>query len=207
MHGTNAHPNLTFFPLELLLSIAAYLGPSLHHLTSLLRTNRRLKNLILPVLLQRAVTALDRRNRRTPLHWASVLGRVVLLARLLRRGAAVSINNWDKHGGTALHSAVICGSTTAVAVLLRHGADPKIKNRDGWAALHPGAITGNLLIAGLLLDYGASVATRSSSLFQKSPLHYAVLLRHVALVELFLAHGADVNGADDMGMTVAQKAA
>lgn len=106
-----------------------------------------------------------------------------------------------------LHSAVICGSTAAVTVLLQNGANPHVRNSDGWAALHLAAITGHCRIVGLLLDHGADMAARSSSLLHKLPFHYAVLLGHVAVTEIFLARGADVNGADSIGMTVAQKAA
>lgn len=207
MPHTNTPPTLTSLPAELLLKIAAELGPSLYHLASLIRTSRGFAALLSPELLKYGVTALDRLTTRPLLHWAAARDRSVLLAGLLRHGADVSINFPDRSGATPLHSAVICGSTAAVAVLLRHGADPHVRNSDGWAALHLAAITGHCRIVGLLLDHGADISARSSSLLYKLPFHYAVLLGHVAVTEIFLARGADVNEADSIGMTVAQKVA
>lgn len=207
MPHTYTLPTLTFLPAELLLQIAAELGPSLHHLSLLIRTSRGFADLLSPALLKHGVTARDRLTTRPLLHWVAARDRSVLLAGLLRQGAGVSINVADRTGATPLHSAVICGSTAAVAVLLQHGADPHVKNSDGWAALHLAAITGHCHIVALLLDYGADISVRSSSLLHKLPFHYAVLLGHVAVTEILLARGADVNGADSIGMTVAQKAA
>lgn len=198
-------PSLSDLPPELLLEIAAHLGPGLHDLNSLLRTTRRFAHLLSPVLLKLAVTARDRHTGRSLLHWAAASnGNISLMRRLLESHA--DVNAHDLRAATPLHSAVLRGHTAGVELLLQNGADAAIKNSDGWAALHLAAITGNRSVAALLLHHGADAGARSKALFQKTPLHYAVMLGHVAVAELLIAHGADIQAKDGLGVTVAQKA-
>lgn len=205
MNGQRLPPTLSSLPNELLLHISGYLvAPA--HLNSLLRTSRYFAQLCSSLLIYRALVTFDARNGRSVLHWAAATGRVRLLANLITAGG--DVNSLDNYGAAPLDSAVLLASETAVRRLLENGADTKHWNPKGWAALHLAAITGNAVVAGLLLDYGADIGARSSSAeLEKQPFHYAVLLGHVCVSKLLQEHGADVDAGDIIGMTVAQKAA
>lgn len=204
MNGKRLPPALFSLPTELLLHIGAYLVAAAD-LNSLLRTSRHFAHVYSSLFFHRALAGVDRRSGRSVLHWAAATGRDKLLASLLNAG--VNVNTVDNNGTTPLESAVLLTSEMAVRRLLKSGADTKHRNREGWAALHLAAVTGNVVIAELLLGHGADIAARSSAVLRKHPFHDAVLLGHVCVAKLFLEQGADVDAGDVIGMTVAQKAA
>lgn len=196
---------LPSLPAELILLIAAALGPAVHNLASLLRTSRRFAALLSPMLVRCGVQTLDQRNGRSVLHWATATGRDSLLRKLLANGA--NADSVDRFGNTPLHSAVLRASTVKVALLLAHGATLGRRNADGWTALDMAAIAGNCHIAGVLLEHGADIVARSGGMLGSTPFHHAVMLGHVSVAELFLAHGADLEVTDGVGINIVQKAA
>ena len=75
----------------------------------------------------------------------------------------------------------------------------------GHTALHEAATHGHLVLAQLLLDYGANVNARTT--IGITSLHEAVYHNHPAIVELLLTHSANVNASLDNGLTPLQWAA
>lgn len=205
MNGKRLPPTLSSLPNELLLHISGYLvAPA--HLNSLLRTSRHFAQLRSSLLIHRALATVDARNGRSVLHWAAATGRNRLLANLITAGG--NVNSLDNDGTAPLDSAVLLASETVVRRLLENEAETKHRNLEAWTALHLATITGNAVLAGLLLDYGADIGARSSSAgLEKQPFHYAVLLGHVCVSKLLQEHSADLDSGDIIGMTVAQKAA
>jgi ankyrin repeat protein len=67
----------------------------------------------------------------TPLHAASLKGRLSMVEYLLQKGANVNVTN--KMGSTPLHKAAICQfePIAMVKLLLKHGGDANIKNKAG----------------------------------------------------------------------------
>jgi ankyrin repeat protein len=76
-------------------------------------------------------------------------------------------------------------------------ADPALVRQysfDGWTALHLAAFFAHADIAAHLLDRGADLSARSTNPTANTPLHAALAGKtDRALVELFIARGADVN--------------
>lgn len=186
-HATTA--TLSTLPPELLLEIAEALGSSLSSLNALLCTSRRFAQVLSAVLIHPAADTWDTTTGRTMLHWAAANGRDTLLANLLARGA--DVNALNMRGLSALHSAVLCGSAATVEKLLESGAEVQRRTKHGWSALDLAAIIGHSGVAALLVSHGADMAAPSRTGLAKTPLHYAALHGHIAVVELFVNRGVD----------------
>lgn len=78
---------------------------------------------------------------------------------------------------------------------------------DGWTPLHLAAFFGGFDAARLLLNKGASPATRSTNAVQNLPLHAAAAGRHAKLATLLIDHGAPVNARQHGGWTALHAAA
>lgn len=193
---------ITTIPTELILAIASHLN-QVRDINALLRASRRLASILSPILSTLGAAATDGDSGRSLLHWAAATGRTDLLTILLHHGADAN----TRHRQTALHSAVLGGHPHAVRILLANGADKEAVSEHGWTPLHIAAITGCSEIAGLLVEYGANMEARSSTLLGKTALHYAGLCGHRRVVELLVQSGADVAAQDEAKMTVAQMAA
>jgi ankyrin repeat protein len=140
----------------------------------------------------RPAADVNRRNAdgSTPLQWAVYDGNVAEVKRLLRAGADVSIAN--NYGATAMSLAAEVGNAELIAMLLEAGANVESPNADGQTALQEVARTGNVKAAQLLLDAGAAVDARERFGGQTA-LMWASARRHPEMMELLIAHGADVN--------------
>lgn len=147
---------------------------------------------------------------RLPLHWCASKGHVAGAQALLKGGARPK--GTDKEGFTPLHR---CGQEepqgkegeeeedayrqrldTAKAeiaqILLAEGADTEATEFKGkQTPLHLAAMNGLVAVAAALLEAGAGVD--SVNRIGQTPLIYAVVEQHVAMVRLLLARGADVN--------------
>jgi ankyrin repeat protein len=73
-------------------------------------------------------------------------------------------------------------------LLLDHGVDPNIKRNDLWSSLHLASANGQLKVAGLLVQRGASVDVSNDK--QETPLYRAVMNRNTVIDRLLIDHGA-----------------
>jgi ankyrin repeat protein len=97
--------------------------------------------------------------------------------------------------------AAALGDLDRLAVLLAGGADADAVTADGFTALHFAAFFGKPEAARLLLDRGADVDARGRGWMTGAPLHSAASGRHVDVVEILLAAGADPNARQSGGWT------
>ncbi|KAK6359606.1 hypothetical protein TWF696_000754 [Orbilia brochopaga] len=91
-------------------------------------------------------------------------------------------------GTIPLYSSVFYQKHAITRMLLDRGADPDGPNR---VPLIAAAMKDDLDAARLLFDFGADVHKRDSR--NKSPIHHVAADASVAMAELLVAHGADVN--------------
>ncbi len=129
----------------------------------------------------------------TALHWASYRDNREIAARLIRAGADVDAAN--DLGVTPLWAACENGSSAMAKALLEAGANPNTALPFGETPLMTAARTGNADLVGRLLAAGADVdaATEAGAYGAQTALMWAVAQRHPAVVEVLLAHGADVH--------------
>lgn len=171
------------------------------------------------------VTVQDSRGR-TPLMRAVVNGNLRTTEALA--STRISVNMRDHRGWTPLLVASRQHDQDILAVLLDHAADPDLVDRDGRAALHFAAWSGDYGATNSLIQHNATVSLRDSLLH--APIWYATkrctagrcsdvaeLLRqnggatdlldaarvgNVLLVSSFLSAGADPNATDARGRSV-----
>jgi ankyrin repeat protein len=126
----------------------------------------------------------------TPLQWAAFAGDVAEARRLIEAGADVHATN--NYGVSAMLLAADIASTELIQLLLKNGVDANTANADGETPLHLVARAGNIEAATLLLKAGAKVDVREK-FGDQTPLMWAVVRRHPAMVQFLLDHGADVD--------------
>ena len=129
----------------------------------------------------------------TALHWASYWDNREVAALLIRAG--IEIDAANDLGVTALWAACENGSPAMVETLLGAGADPNVPLPFGETPLMTAARAGNADVVGRLLDAGADVdaATAEGAYGAQTALMWAVAQSHPSVVEVLLAHGADVH--------------
>lgn len=149
--------------------------------------------------------------QQTPLQVAGYIGHGEVVEILLNHGA--DANSRGPWGETALHWAAVRGNTNVVALLLKRGADPNVQTSGHTVDLNVRAndadpvereiswfqtrerqrrARGRLQVA-----YPARLAFTTGD----TPLHAAAYWNRPKIVELLLAHGADVGRANRWGDT------
>ena len=162
--------------------------------------------------------SIEVRSGVTPLHFAAFRGGTEAARQLVAKGAEVNAGNSD--GLTPLHMAVEWNQKEMVALLLASGADVNARTKFDWITpLHDAASRGYKEVAELLLAKGAQVNAKKWG--GATPLHAAALSDHtpepvravyagffaaqdtgkMAVAELLIANGADVNAKDGRGKT------
>lgn len=91
----------------------------------------------------------------TALHMASANGHVDVVAFLVSKLPANSLNLKNALGNTALHWAALNGHREVAEILLKAGADPKALNNAGKDPLYEAESKENEDMATLLVKYGA----------------------------------------------------
>ncbi|KAM9050689.1 protein phosphatase 1 regulatory subunit 16A isoform 2-T6 [Megaptera novaeangliae] len=162
----------------------------------------------------------------TPLHAAATCGHLHLVELLIARGADLLAVNTDgnmpydlcedEQTLDCLETAMASRGITQESIeraralpelhmledvrsLLRAGADLNAPRDHGATLLHIAAANGFGEAAALLLEHRASLSTKDRDGWE--PLHAAAYWGQVHLVELLVAHGADLNGKSLMDET------
>ncbi|XP_005628148.1 protein phosphatase 1 regulatory subunit 16A isoform X1 [Canis lupus familiaris] len=162
----------------------------------------------------------------TPLHAAATCGHLHLVELLIARGADLLAVNTDgnmpydlcEDEGTLdfLETAMANRGITQDSIegaralpelhmlddirgLLQAGADINVPQDHGATLLHVAAANGFGEVAALLLEHQASPSAKDQDGWE--PLHAAAYWGQVHLVELLVAHGADLNGKSLMDET------
>jgi ankyrin repeat protein len=126
----------------------------------------------------------------TPLHWAAYQLDTDLVKKLIAKGASANTSN--RYGATPLGEAAKAANSEIVALLLKAGAEVDAANADGETALMLSARTGSVDVAKQLIDAGADVNAQESWR-QQTALMWAAEGAFPAVVDLLIAHGADVH--------------
>src|SRR6266567_9512630 len=100
--------------------------------------------------------------------------------------------------GADLHDAIQSGNLERVKEAIASGASVNQPDQMGATPLHDAAWSGNREIALYLLEHGANVKARHAE-GGSTPVAYACIKNDLAMVELLVAHGADVGAADLSG--------
>jgi ankyrin repeat protein len=117
----------------------------------------------------------------------------------------LAANAFSEDGFTALHFAAFLGGAEAARVLIDAGADVAAVAQNAME-VQPlnSAAAGRTEVVALLLDAGAPVDAQQHGGY--TALHEAALNGNDALVDVLLAHGADVGLTDDERRTAADHA-
>lgn len=161
-----------------------------------------------------------------PLGVASAEGNIGIIRMLLAKGGAV--NGQQRDGKTALHLAARSGKNEAVRVLLESQADVNVADDYGQTPLWAAAVRGHVRIAKELLAHGADLTIRHHSgattlmgaacgnpgvQTALASLRYGEKLpaytkeardRQLEVIQVLLAHGAEITATDKNGRTAAQ---
>jgi len=136
----------------------------------------------------------------TPLHAAASRGYREVAKALIEAGARADVR--DKSGATPLYLALQFQRMDVVDLLVRdsQGNLPKPQAIDVKSVLRDEVLRGQTNVVAMVLD-------RMPPLGSTTLLHDAALKGHVDVLELLLAHGADVNSLNAQGATALHDAA
>lgn len=140
----------------------------------------------------------------SPLHKAAKSGHVAIVRMLLDAGS--QIDNKNEDGETALHVAAENGQTKVVRELVRrHKLLIPDENEESNTPLHLACLEGHADVVKVLLEHGAEVEARNTSLW--TPLDCASAKGHVYCVHLLLDYDAPLDPLDKTKTTPLQLAA
>ena len=134
----------------------------------------------------------------TPLLWTAHWDDHETVDLLLRAGA--DVNAAEDHGVTPLAMACENASATMVDRLLAAGADPDAAQTNGVTPLMTAARTGNTRIVETLLAHDVDVNATIPSTGQTA-LIWATAERHLDIMPLLIAAGADLDAQSTIGFT------
>ncbi|XP_062456949.1 ankyrin repeat and SOCS box protein 9 isoform X2 [Rhea pennata] len=124
----------------------------------------------------------------SPLHDASVHGRLLTLKKLIHQGSNVNLLTADQV--SPLHEACLGGHAACVSVLLKHGAQVNGVTVDWHTPLFSACVSGSVACLNLLLQHGASLHPPCDL---ASPIHEAAKRGHVQCVEFLASHGVNID--------------
>jgi ankyrin repeat protein len=137
----------------------------------------------------------------TPLHWAALKGHDAVVEVLLAAGANASAPN--REGETPLEVAERAKRTGAVAILKRAGGGGSAPSLDGIFAA---ARDGDVQRVNAMITKDPAVVNTKDARFGATPLHWAALKGHEAVVDLLMANGASPKAVNKDGETPVQVA-
>ncbi|CAJ2510410.1 Uu.00g051130.m01.CDS01 [Anthostomella pinea] len=162
------------------------------------------KDAIVHLLLENGVDIDPRNNYQlTPLALAVVNGREGVVQALVDAGA--DIETRGSYGHTPLHRTGRRTSTHIARILIENGADTEAENDNRRTPLAYAVINNQLDMAQLLLEKGAMIESIHFNGGPQRELDWHGISDE--LVNLLLAHGADIDSKDDMGRSLLFEAA
>jgi ankyrin repeat protein len=129
-------------------------------------------------------------NYGTPLTLSIKKGRTTVAKILLDAGAKLSIEN--EGGNTALNSAIGLNNFKICELLIQRGANISSSKKHSESPLHVAARLGRIEIAALLVENGA-IVDRLGDDEDETPLCHAIKNNHLAMVELLIHYGANID--------------
>ncbi|KXX76224.1 Ankyrin-3 [Madurella mycetomatis] len=131
-----------------------------------------------------------------PLHVASYLGLTSWIRHLLDRGE--DLNGLSGGYSPLQVAACLKGRLETIKLLLTEGADPNAQNGVGRSAFHTWLLKGEGNIEGvqMMLDHGADPVSSSSKEHWAALQYFAVKGEDPEVLDLLIAHGADINAID-----------
>lgn len=180
---------------EILLLVASNLGQ--RDVRSLLRTNRRLAELLTPRFYDIALNNRSFKRKyslETVLQWAAIEGHETPIEQVFERGGDITIRN--NTGATLLHLAAENKHEGVIKLLLEKGVDITVQNRGGATALHVAAEKGfdemfkllQLVWRGSRFDRALETVDRAGC----SPLHSAAASNGQGIIRILLEEGANI---------------
>eukprot|EP00606_Chrysophyceae_sp_TOSAG23-5_P000473 GSChrysophyteH2.ASY1.ANO1.1523.1 assembled CDS len=133
---------------------------------------------------------------RTPLHVTCFNGRMEMSVLLIKRGSIV--DGKDGIAATPLMLAAQAGHTDLTRMLLECGANIKLKDKNGWTALHHAtplhlaAEKGKLETVKVLVEAGADMGAVGFNVNGNTPLHLAAQFGHTEVCKYLVSKGASM---------------
>ncbi|XP_074823392.1 ankyrin repeat and SOCS box protein 9 [Natator depressus] len=124
----------------------------------------------------------------SPLHDASIHGRLLALKKLITQGSSVNLITADHV--SPLHEACLGGHPACASVLLKHGAQVNGVTIDWHTPLFNACVSGNVACLNLLLQHGASPHAPCDL---ASPIHEAAKRGHIECVESLTSNGVNID--------------
>lgn len=157
-------------------------GASLLHLISLWLDGPTVENFVLS---KKALVNVADKQRRAPLHYASMADNAATAAQLLDLGAWVDVR--DVYGRTPLHEAVRSRAITTARLLLDHGADPNATDAFGQTCVHLSLRYGSKDLVPHFIELGVDI--HAIDKFGMQPIHRAASAGSVADIAELLRAG------------------
>ena len=125
------------------------------------------------------------------------------LKKLIKDNPDFDINIKDEFGNYALNYAITLNNNKMVEFLLESGSIIDMKDQDGRSILfNPIKYNFTETIKLLLINNKTNIGVSILDIRDKKgfvPLHYAILFKNTAIVDLLIKNGADVDYSDDNG--------
>lgn len=140
---------------------------------------------------------------RSPLHWAAANGHAEVVEMLCEAQADVCCE--DASLDTPLFMAAANGRVSVIKALINYKADPQQVHESKWNLIHQAAANDKTEVMELLAkDFKLNFSAADSA--QHTPLHVAVLRRHINAVTVLLQLGASPNQPGPLNYTPLQYA-
>jgi ankyrin repeat protein len=149
-------------------------------------------------------------DKKTPLHWAAIMGHEAMTRALVDGGAY--LNAKDMSQATPLHNAAMMGHETVMRALVEGGADMNAKDNSYFTPLHIAAMMGHEAVTRTLVEGGADLNAKDEDPRRSAvrifgwiplhvaigwtPLHIAAIMGHEAVTRVLVEGGADLNCKD-----------
>ena len=128
------------------------------------------------------------------LHCACEVGRIDVVAHLIKKGAILDFR--DLKFRTPLMTASAKGLTDVARLLLEKGADIKCKDRECWTALHHAVCESHVDTCVMLIKRGVDLSAEEAR-FGRTALHFCAELGLHELADNLIVRGSDMYGSGD----------